>query len=327
MSSSSVPGFTIAILLVYICAFGLQCLAFFFLWLQRKQRRSRNQRIIITSLCLGESIYLLIWIVRFSRDIHGYSSNGQASQTQHHVIATLEHLVRFIVATHYSITMHIIAVDRFLEVYLHLKYKALVTRHVILIVVAASWIVGGVFGAVLVTLSQTAFTGRQIDRFAFHFFFVTDLSFLTCALCIYTYLYVKYRQMKASARRNNPFLANSKAHFLAPLFIIFTNVVFQNTASFLSMFNYLSASSSSSAVSGDRSTKMLDVRQISLLLFGLGHISDPLIYIIFNPSVAKRIGHHASVTDKRATNLKRFREESSYAATSFSPPTPSPALN
>ena len=315
----SVPGFTIALLLVYICAFGVQCLAFFFLWLQRKQKRSRNQRIIITSLCLGESIYLMIWIVRFSREIH---SNG-ASQAN--VIATLEHLVRLIVATHYTITMHGIAVDRFLEVYLHLKYKALVTRRLILILVAISWIMGGVFGAVFVTLSKTAFTGRQIDRFAFHFFFVTDLSFLTLALCIYTYLYVKYRQMKASARRNNPFLANSKAHFLAPLFIVFTNVVFQNTASFLSMFNYLSVSSSSSD-SSNRSAKMLNVRHISLLLFGLGHISDPLIYIIFNPSVAKRIGHHASVTEKRTTTMKRFREESSYAASSYAAPTPLPAL-
>ena len=303
--SMSNPGFIIALLLVYVCAFGIQCLALFCLWLQRKQKRARNQRIIITSLCLGESSFLLLWIVRFSITL-----NSDRSQSDN-VTGILRSFLRFVVAFHYVITMHIVAVDRFLEVYLHLKYRALVTRRVILTVITVSWVSSGVFGAVLVTLSQTVLTGLEIDHFAFHFFFVADLTFLTSALSIYTYLYVKYRQMKATARRNNPFLTNNKARFLTPLFIILTNVVFQNTASFLSMFNYLSPSTF--ADEEDR-----NVRNISLLLFGLGHISDPLIYIIFNPIVAKRTGH-LSIT-KTARTAKRVQDESSHVATSFDQP-------
>lgn len=274
-------------LAAYILALSVQCLAFASLWMQRKQRSSYNQRIIITSLCVGESTFLVVWIVRFSLVLQ--------KNRDHAIFDYVQYLVRVTVACQYIITMHVIAADRFLEVYLHLKYKALVTRRLVLLVVSGSWCVSVIFAATLVTLSQTVFTITSMDRFLFHLVFVADLSFLLSAVCIYTYLYIKYRQMKATERKNNPFLSNNRGFFSAPLLIILTNVLFQNTASFLSMSDYLSIK------------KNPYVRQISLLLFGLGYISDPLIYIIFNPSVVvKRVNHLASLKTKRTRTAQHF---------------------
>ena len=262
--------FDTILLFIYITALGMQLIAFYYLWLLRKQRNTRNQRTTMFSLCITETIFLVVWIFKFALALHDIQI-GRVS-------LIIGHFLRYAVALQYILTMHHIAFDRFLEVYLHLKYKSLVTSRVSLITILVCWAITLVFASTLVIISQTVSNIHDVDRFAFFFFFATDVIFLTNSTGVYTYLYVKYRQMKSKTRKNNPFISKNKARFMAPFFIILTSLLFQVTASFLSMTNYLITSS-----------KITYARQISLLLFGFGYVSDPLIYIILNPLVTNKI--------------------------------------
>lgn len=225
-----------------------------------------SQRHILISLCTVELLFSIVQIQTIVLKKYGVSHSPLHSK--------IEMFVRLVVAFQYILTMHHIAIDRLLEVYLHLAYSSLVTRRVVLIVVLTCWSISIAFAVFVIVLNATWLNQREVLTFAFYFFFAADVTFLLNASVTYTFLYVTFRRLQRTARRNSLSGSFKQRKFVIPFLLIISYITFDTTASFLSMAVHFVGTSNPSLM-----------RNIGLFLYCCGILSDAGIYILLQRNV------------------------------------------
>ena len=98
----------------------------------------------------------------------------------------------------YILFMVLLSVDRFLEVFLNIKYPLLVTSRTVRFSVISAWAASVIFALVLV-LQNSANQVRNVV--ILYFWPSSELTFLLIALLVYTYLFVKIRQYRKKTNR------------------------------------------------------------------------------------------------------------------------------
>ena len=98
----------------------------------------------------------------------------------------------------YILFMILLSVDRFLEVYLNIKYQLYITSRTARISVISAWTVSLTFSLILVLQNSTDLVRRIV---IVYFWPSSELTFLFIAIIVYTYLFVKIRHYRRKTRR------------------------------------------------------------------------------------------------------------------------------
>ena len=249
------------IALEVLCILALFCALVCLYRRKSSQSSLHNQKLILTNLCVVE-----ILTMAFFLKIQAYA----ALQQHHHPIEfAIEHFVRFILSIQYPLTMHHLTVDRFLEIYLHLRYPLVIDRRVTSYVILATWLFSAAISLVIMMLWIYCFTTRAIMSFVIYMVLAFDLSVLVCAICTYSYLYTKYRKLTRIHERNSFKSKFRKGKFRIPLLIIVTYVFFEVTATLFTMTRYHVVDTARVELG----------RKISLILYAFGYLADASINI------------------------------------------------
>jgi len=228
---------------------------------QREMKRKlRNQRFILTNLFTIEFLTALFFV-----KIQIEELTGRRKGT---IEGSIEFGARVALAVNYPFSMHHIAVDRFLEVYLHMKYPMHVTERVTKVTIVAMWIFGVLFSVTVVLLQEFVYTPIKMFTFMSYYVLLLDVTILLNAIVTYSYLYRAFIRLRAIDRRNS--LRKLKSgKFRIPVLIILTYCLFEVSGAILSMAAYAA-----------QLKEMLLVRKVSLLLYGFGFLADVFIYIL-----------------------------------------------
>lgn len=261
---------------VIIALYGLCVLAillcFYLLYHSRKGSRIVNQRRILTNMLVTEFIFSCVQIKIYLAGILQMPNNPSYFR--------FELFVRIAIALSYIFTMHHISIDRLLEVYLHLSYVRLVTTQKTVYIIVLNWIMSLSFAAGVLAIMDRVYSVEDVLKFLFFFFFAADVSFLVDALFTYTYLYTKFRHFRQLSRRNSIASCADNSFkspkFILPSLIVLSYLMFDTTASFLSVSIHFTGT-----------PHPILVRRIGVLLFCFGFLSDSFIYIFLQRPVRR----------------------------------------
>ena len=194
----------------------------------------------------------------------------------------------------FILTMHCITIDRFLEVFLHLKYSLYVTNERIRNFIIVSWVVSILMGtalSVLFMVSDESLAQRVTD----YTFPTVDLTFLLNATYVYSYLYWKSRQCtrKISQIHSSKYRA---PRFLLPGLIVLTYVVFNATGGVIQITGQELLRK---CLVTARTWRLLI--NIVRMLYGLGGLSDATVYILMQRSCRRILNQHVKSLKKMST--------------------------
>ena len=256
-------AFSYFLLVLHIVSIGLHCLGIYLL-LNLKHEKS-NQPIILMNLSTAEifmSAFDLVYNVMLKQKI-----GGNISEYFYIIQCTCFVIPSFLILT-------FLALDRFFEVYLNLKYPIYFSRKTVLRWLLACWMLGLIQGVIMVTLQVVCDIGalRYIFVILFPFF---EFIFFTVAVTAYSYLYIKYRKMQ----RKVPSLQHTSMVFrrrkmFVPTLILFTFFLFAIIPDQLHLFMFY--------VYRRGSDLMMS---IILTLYVTGFICDACIYIFLQKGV------------------------------------------
>ena len=153
-----------------------------------KLRRKRNQDIIILHLSVSELFMCLLDIVQniLSRDDY---VTVMTSRVKSYVI--IVNCCFFVVPSFLIIIT--LTIDRFLEIYLNIKYQLYFNKKKLKVILTVHWVLGSILGTVLLVVRLTHGTHARLVIFMF-IFPALQAIFLIIAIITYAYIYRKFRR-------------------------------------------------------------------------------------------------------------------------------------
>ena len=234
-----------------------------FLLLTLKHRR--NQDIIIMNLSIAE---ISMSLCDFSQNILSRYHNVSAF---HIKVLTITQCSLFVVPS--FLIMIVLTVDRFLEVYLNIKYHTYVHKFKVKVSLSICWCAGMSIAILLLTLKF-----RSINSAAIIFKFIfpsVEGMFLLVALVCYIYIFNKFKEMKKTP--TVPSIVRKKlecARIFPPFLIILTFGMFVVAPDTVNLYLFYIS---------EKGTNFH--ANILLLFYVLGFISDAVIYIFLQKSM------------------------------------------
>lgn len=255
--------------------FGIYCI--------RHQRGTRtNQMLLLQNLSIAEiakTIYdcITINLYNFNFDLYCRYNN---------YIDIIEiNLMSILFAS-----ILLISLDRLSCVMLGIKYKQYITRHFVSEILISIWLIGSTPGLFVWALSSNSYHVKMC------FYTVIDIIIITSSVVIYTMVVKLLRMKQEKINASRGVCGRRRRHnkrrtrmYLVPFFIITSFILF-NAIPDLVMMNYYESSSS---------------YHLSLILWAIGFISDPIIYIFVN-----RKCMHAAMESLKSLKRNRLKRVS-----------------
>ena len=257
-------SFEIAELLLLSLGVVTNSMALVFLKRNRNKHgyRNKNQINLITALCLYELLTGLLTILYHAVG-HNVTSKIVASKLLDVIIC----LTDIFLALNYYFIMVLLTADRFLAIYLNIKYQFYLPPKRIMRLVAI------VFMILLAcaTTASVLIVFNKMNRL-YHWnmlyvlFVILDISYIVLVISVYTYIFrVFKRQKKLQTNRAND---TDSFKILIPSLLIVTFVIFTIIPDLFLTGAYHQIYYVSDTM-----------HKIPFIFFRLGHIVDPLIYI------------------------------------------------
>ena len=233
------------------------------LLLWKAKKSLLNQRILTMNIAAIEMFYCLEMVVLFST--FPYLKTNVA----------LDYILHFFTVLLYieiRLTMLHIILDRFLEIFINIKYPIYMTHKQLLIIMASLWSISVACASISVIL--------QAKQFHLKMALILDIVILLCSVTTYGYFFTTVFKMKrldsslsGESRTNRVNLLIRK--FKLPCYIVLTYICF-NLASttFITYDHYIPK--------GERDPIIKVLANTAMIL---GFISDSLIYIFANKNV------------------------------------------
>ena len=226
---------------------------------------------------------------------------------QKHVISAIVSIFQAtVLGMMYAIVMIIITVDRFLEFRLAIKYTMFCTVKLTKIVVLFFiFLTSVVFSLVLVLFARSPW---NYQKFLWLYVYVPgNIVFVVTASLTYFFIFKKLRQNRRDFERrrrevNAGVQKKSTFKLFIPSFIIVTFVLFTVMPNLILVFS-----------SKENMPKLF--QHIWMILYPIGWISDPLIYIFSLKAVRKKIRRIATQNRSRRSNVKSRRRSNAISST------------
>ena len=248
-----------------------------------------NQRLLIINLAVVEMFTGIFATMYFVLTITGHhTSNVRLAERFLLTLSTTR--VRFTV-------LHII-LDRFLEIYLSVKYPIMMTLNKMMVLNSCLWLLSVVFAiinTVLMHLNGLAVT----MKFVGFVLFILDIVIIVAASSTYIYFYVKVKEIRTLERSANG--EPSKAgfslvakKFKVPCYIVLTYILFNFTSSILAVI--------SEYVKTGKGLEVMD--HISVTLDIVAYTSDAFIYVFMNKDIRLLLRTTCCAKNARISNFQ-----------------------
>ena len=251
------------LLVLHIVSIGLHCLGIYLL-LNLNHEKS-NQPVILMNLSIAEifmSAFDLVYNIMIKLKI-----DRNISEYFYIIQCTCFVIPSFLILT-------FLALDRFFEVYLNLKYPIYFSRKAVLRWLSACWFLGSIQGVIMVIL-QVVYGIRSLRYIFVILFPFFELIFFTVAFVAYSYLYIKYRKMQRKVHSlQHTSLVFRRRKMFVPTLILFTFFLFVIIPDQLHLFMFYVCKKGSDLM-----------MHIILTLYVTGFICDACIYIFLQKSI------------------------------------------
>ena len=247
------------------------------LWLLKTTKTPlKNQRIVTMNLAVAELLGSLYQFVMKIYDL-------RSGEHHEHFEYLIDACFSIFLFTNIRLVMLHMIVDRFLDIYLNIKYEVYITKHRTTLIVEGLWITSALF-AVLMTLLCHFVTGFQfLIKFFSYAFFSLDAVNALVAILVHVYLFVTVWSIAKTEFIHLPKLTQDRAKktmmlkLLVPCLIIATYVLFNVSAEgiIIVVFHH------------KHGLEML--HNIAHLLIILGWISDVFICVFAQKNIRKRL--------------------------------------
>ena len=250
----------------------IQIVALFFLLRSERKRGNRNQRTIITALCACE-------LAGASFTITSYLFEFYVSLLATDIIFCFENIFTML---NYYFIMVLLTIDRLLVFYLNIRYASRFNFKKLLKLIFSAVTVSFVTTVtILILIVLRKRTWQQFESVIYIMFLSFDIPYILLAIVTYSYIFIVYR--RHLKLKKNIQGSNNKEHFklLVPSLIIGTSLIFFILPDFLNVtyrYNLI-------IYSNDL------VTFVATILYRIGWIVDPLIYIFYSNFKRKRKNH------------------------------------
>ena len=249
-----------------------QTVALVFLWISRRKRRNRNQRTIITALCVCELAGALFTIFSYLLEFY-------VSLLATDILFCFENIFTML---NYYFIMTLLIIDRLLVFYLNIRYASRFNFKKLLKLLFSGATISFVTTiTILILIALRKRTWQQFENVIYIMFLSFDIVYILLAIVTYTYIFIVYR--RHLKLKKNIQGSNNKEHFklLVPSLIIGTSLIFFILPDVLNVtykYNLI-------IYSNDL------VTYVATILYRIGWIVDPLIYIFCSNCKRKRKKH------------------------------------
>ena len=250
----------------------IQIVALFFLLRSERKRGNRNQRAIITALCACE-------LAGASFTITSYLFEFYVSLLATDIIFCFENIFTML---NYYFIMVLLTIDRLLVFYLNIRYASRFNFKKLLKLIFSAVTVSFVTTVtILILIVLRKRTWQQFESVIYIMFLSFDIPYILLAIVTYSYIFIVYR--RHLKLKKNIQGSNNKEHFklLVPSLIIGTSLIFFILPDVLNVtykYNLI-------IYSNDL------VTYVATILYRIGWIVDPLIYIFCSNCKRKRKKH------------------------------------
>ena len=236
-----------------------------------------NQRLIILNLAMAELLSCIERIV--------YSC-GRLGKYRNIYWLRFGFFLYLFTALITKFIMFHLTLDRFLEIYLHMKYAVYLTKTRLVKILATLWILSASVSITLVVISITITDVITMYSHFFYIYFGIDITITFTALVTYMYFFIKIRSFTKCERQLSGHLKESKRDtstskkFLVPCLTIASYILFNVTGTTIQMAMQF--------MNTKRPTDVIIILSNSaFLLTLLGWIADWIIYILLQRKIRK----------------------------------------
>ena len=249
-----------------------QTVALVLLLRSRRKKGNRNQRAIITALCVCELAGALFTITSYLFEFY-------VSLLATDIIFCFENIFTML---NYYFIMALLTIDRLLVFYLNIRYASRFNFKKLLKLLFSGATISFVTTiTILILIALRKRTWQQFENVIYVMFLSFDIAYILLAIVTYTYIFVVYkRHLKL---KKNIQGSNGKKHFklLVPTLIIGTFFIFFILPDVLNVtYRYNLVIYSNNLVT-----------YVATILYKIGWIVDPLIYIFYSNCRRKRKPH------------------------------------
>ena len=210
--------------------------------------------------------------------------------------------------------LHII-IDRFIEIYMNIKYPLYVTRKRILALVVFHWSISAVSAMIDVILVAVD-VPHAYKQIGFYSFLALDLTILISSLTTYIYFFKKVRRIRRVEDNGRGQLPESVLNLLIkkfkqPCYIVITYICFNLSSTLIYISSYHAQEPGQ--------FRILYVSSTVLTL--VGFISDAAIYVFANRNVRtllRRIGSKRSSQVSQRTSEIKFVNTNDHNLSTYS---------
>ena len=237
-----------------------------------------NQRLIILNLALAELLSCIERII--------YTS-GSLADFRNTIWLRFGFFLHLFAAFITKFIMLLLTLDRFLEIYFHMKYAVYLTRKKLFYILITLWLLSAGLSVTLVLVA--IFVSEVLKMYAlfFYVYFGIDIVITIAAVSTYIYFFVKVRSFKQKERKLSGHLIQHKQStsnkFLVPCLTIATYILFNVTGTTIHMAIQLMEDKYAPT------SLIIALSHIGFLLMLLGWVSDWMIYIILQRNVRKKL--------------------------------------
>ena len=249
-----------------------QTVALVFLFKSRRKRGNRNQRTIITALCIWELAGALFTITSYLFEFY-------VSLLATEIIFCFENIFTML---NYYFIMALLTIDRLLVFYLNIRYASRFNFKKLLKLIFSAVTVSFVTTiTILILIILRKRTWQQFESVIYIMFLSSDIAYILLVIVTYTYIFKVYR--RHLKLKKNIQGGNNKEHFklLVPSLIIGTFLIFFILPDVLNVtYRYNLVIYSNDLIT-----------YVATILYRIGWIVDPLIYIFYSNCRRKRKQH------------------------------------
>ena len=261
----------------YTIAFVLHCIGIILLY--NIKMRLFNQRLILLNMAASECLFCLSEVIQWTRfDLLQYS-NYQIYGTAYCYIERLGSYVSFISS---KLLMIYLLMDRFLDIYLSLKYRLYFHKSITLAIIALLWGIA----ATVATILDVIYKCRALSELI-RVYIALHVTTLVLIMLTYSYFYIRLRNSIKFRKVNSPTpLTRHRNNLMVPFLITLAYAVFNFTGMILlAILHFKKTFPSLSTLKA--------IYMTAMCLIIIGWISDATIYILLQNSIRNSAAHFA----------------------------------
>ena len=222
-----------------------------------------NQRLLLINLAIVEMFTGFFGALKLVLMITGYFS-ARVRLVERFIGTLLYTRIRFAV-------LHII-MDRFLEIYLNLRYPLHMNIAKMKILSVCLWVIGIIFATINTILMYSK--GMNMTRKFFEFTLVTfDIIIVVTAISTYVFYFLKAKRVRRSENQQD--LNRIRKKFILPCYLVTTYILFNFTSMLLLAI--------SQNIEGEEKVQLMFLAAGTLDI--LAYLSDAFVYIFMNKKV------------------------------------------